>query len=368
MAEANHQQWKASQAILQSRLKEIQEAYRKDNFWDSLNGDLSIKNRKTISDRLDEKLECLLRAPSEIKDIVILHQLSEPDHAKLLSWIEQSLNTVPQQILQMGKRLEELDRRYNEISLKLQKVPEDDVLKPLIRELNDLHEKLGHLNAVMSRKDETLLSLDHQRQEAIQKLEKAYDKLRGGERLEKRLSLVESVQKVINRFSRQLTREKINELENLVVTRFNELSRKPDLIKKVKIDPETFSILLANKKSIKKEQLSAGEKQMFAIALLWALRQLSGRPFPVVIDTPLGRLDSEHRSHLIERYFPYVSHQVILFSTDMEVDQDYFRDLAPYISHSYHLNYDSEEGATQVETGYFWNKTVLDISEGNLQA
>jgi DNA sulfur modification protein DndD len=58
--------------------------------------------------------------------------------------------------------------------------------------------------------------------------------------------------------------------------------------------------------------------------LLWALRQVSGRPLPVVIDAPLGRLDGDHRQNLVERYSPRASQQVILCSTGTEVDAEFF--------------------------------------------
>ena len=74
-----------------------------------------------------------------------------------------------------------------------------------------------------------------------------------------------------------------------------------------------------------KERLSEGEKQIFAISVLWGLARASDRPLPAVIDTPMARLDATHRRNLVERYFPNASHQVVIFSTDTEVDRDYYR-------------------------------------------
>ena len=75
---------------------------------------------------------------------------------------------------------------------------------------------------------------------------------------------------------------------------------------------------------------------------------------PVVVDTPLGRLDSDHRTKLIENYFPNAGHQVILLSTDTEVDQGLFEKLSPSISHTYHLEYQHDEGKTSFKEEYFW--------------
>ena len=180
--------------------------------------------------------------------------------------------------------------------------------------------------------------------------------------MELQLELVTKTQRVLEKFSRKQTRRKLQSLEELLVARFRELSRKENFIVGAQISEKDLSITLFDsaKNVIPKEQLSAGEQQMFAIAMMWALRQLSGRPYPVVIDTPLGRLDSDHRERLVNQYFPNVSHQVILFSTDTEVDQIYFEELKSHISHSYHLDYDSNLGATSVSKGYFWNEGIID--------
>lgn len=142
---------------------------------------------------------------------------------------------------------------------------------------------------------------------------------------------------------------------------FARLSRKEDVIRSAKIDPTTFRVTLYNRsgKVTPKDRLSAGEKQIFAIAMLEALGKTSGRNLPVIIDTPLGRLDSAHRANLLKAYFPQASHQVIVLSTDTEVDQSFYQGLKPSISHAYHLVFDEVEGCTEVSPGYFWRHQEL---------
>ena len=82
-----------------------------------------------------------------------------------------------------------------------------------------------------------------------------------------------------------------------------------------------------------------GEKQLFAQAMLKALAEVSGRKLPMIIDTPLARLDSIHRDRLVENFYPTASHQVIILSTDTEIDISYKEKLTPYLAQSYLLNF-----------------------------
>jgi DNA sulfur modification protein DndD len=134
------------------------------------------------------------------------------------------------------------------------------------------------------------------------------------------------------------------------------LLRKERLIRDVEIDPATFAIRLHSDGGdvIAPERLSAGERQLLAVALLWGLARASGRSLPMIVDTPLGRLDSSHRAHLVERYFPSASHQILLLSTDEEINPGYRKKLAPHIGRTYLLVHDDEIGATRIEEGYFW--------------
>ena len=56
----------------------------------------------------------------------------------------------------------------------------------------------------------------------------------------------------------------------------------------------------------------------------------------------------------MERYFPHASHQVLVFSTDTEVDRHYYELLRPAVSRAYHQRYSEQERLTVGEEGYFW--------------
>ncbi|MGD2183994.1 DNA sulfur modification protein DndD [Lusitaniella coriacea] len=166
------------------------------------------------------------------------------------------------------------------------------------------------------------------------------------------------VQKTLQLFRERLTLKKLNKLEVEVTECFRYLLHKSDLVHRVAIDAHNFSLSLYDPKGqpIPKHRLSAGEKQLLAIAFLWGLARVSGRNLPVAIDTPLGRLDSSHRSNLVERYFPSASSQTILLSTDTEIGEKEVEQLrtADAIAREYILKYDPKRGQTTVEPGYFW--------------
>lgn len=163
------------------------------------------------------------------------------------------------------------------------------------------------------------------------------------------------VRDTLGRFREAVICRHVSRIETLVLDSFQQLVRKPDLVRGLRIDPQTFMLELTGSRGevITAERLSAGERQLLAIAMLWGLGRASGRPLPTVIDTPLGRLDSEHRSRLVANYFPNASHQVMLLSTDEEITRDHYEALRPSVGRTYRLRYDEGEARTIVENGYF---------------
>jgi len=102
---------------------------------------------------------------------------------------------------------------------------------------------------------------------------------------------------------------------------------------------------------------SAGENQIFATALIAGLAKVSGVKAPMVVDTPLGRLDSKHRKNILTFWTSDKTRQVLLLSQDEEIDYQFFKEMSENISKTYLLEHvDVGDGigrTTAAEDKYF---------------
>ena len=153
-------------------------------------------------------------------------------------------------------------------------------------------------------------------------------------------------------FKERLLASKAQWLSDVITTEFRNLLRKRNLIARVLVDPVTYKVSIENGKhqELPMDRLSAGERQLLAISVLSALiKERKGR-FPVVVDTPLARLDQQHRSALIKRFFATVSHQVVVLSTDQEVEGVAYETLKPFTNAEYTLDFDDATGHTTINS------------------
>jgi DNA sulfur modification protein DndD len=207
---------------------------------------------------------------------------------------------------------------------------------------------------------EALLDVDRRLAAAESDIARRYDEVSGmlaAEADAQRMVLhAGRVRKTLRSYRAALLEKHLSKIEAAVLDSFRQLLRKQNLVSDLRLDPGTFALTLFDRdgQPLPSERLSAGERQLLAVALLWGLARVSGKSLPAVIDTPLGRLDGSHRDLLIERYFPVASHQVILLSTDKEIDPELLRQLEPSIGRRYELTHDEGERTTSVRSGYFW--------------
>lgn len=252
-----------------------------------------------------------------------------------------------------------LDEIVSRLELELGRVPEEGRIAAFQKDVDEAREKLL---TVEGRRDELKVRyqvLERRKDEVSRRIERFADadqSARLGEDSRVRmLKHSKKVRETLNTFRTKVIQRHVTNMEALMLESFQELLRKKTLVKNLKICPESFEVTLegADGHLLPFDRLSAGERQLLATAMLWGLARASGRPIPTVIDTPLGRLDSSHRKHLVERYFPCASHQVLLLSTDEEIVGSYHASLKPSLAREYLLAHDEATACTNVQPGYF---------------
>ena len=346
-------EWKAKNRALKAHKDLLLEHLPSEEFW----ADISLEPTQIskIQNKVASLLTKQLEYPKELRGFKKIRERSPAEYDYILEWIDACLNKVPQEFREVNGALQIARSELKKVENALQKVPPEDVLKPIIEDLSGLNKKLGQLQGQEQNANETIRSLKDQIEKAEQRWEMLYRTQQQRQAHIKRPKQVEDVQTVLAEYTAQLTQAKMTTLSDAIVEVFNQLSHKPDRIKRVELDPQTFAVTLYDtyNRSISKDELSAGEQQIYTTALLWGLARTSSKPLPMILDTPLGRLDTIHRQLLIEHYFPYVSHQVVLLSTDTEIVGHLLSLLRPHISHTFHLAYQQTAGHTTIEKGYF---------------
>ena len=168
----------------------------------------------------------------------------------------------------------------------------------------------------------------------------------------------DAIASVLNQFIVRLRKNKVHLLQEKTFEMYRLLSSRSGLIKDITIDDKTYEVRITDRNGheIRKSALSAGEKEVFAVSLLWGLAQTSEIKLPIIIDTPLSRLDSTHRDNIVNNYFPNAGEQVIILSTDTEIDNNYYRSLKPRLSGAGSLEFDQRQELTTFRHGYFWEK------------
>lgn len=161
--------------------------------------------------------------------------------------------------------------------------------------------------------------------------------------------------RILEAYAVELQRRKTGTLGATITKCYKQLANKKNLIQEIVMNSETLDMqyLDENGNEVSKESLSAGEKQLMVIAILWALALCSKKKLPVIIDTPLSRMDSQHRTSIISTYFPNASDQTIILSTDTEIDQNYYEMMKNSVGDEFTLVYSEETKSTSIKKGYF---------------
>jgi len=319
---------------------------------------LSSKQREELHSELEQAVIEAIDLPEE-GDTETVHNLSPEQSDHLLVALEQAQSAAPV-LKKIVRELESAYRELQKVERDLKNAPTDESIRPLFQELSSLHQQQAQANLAAlecdKRLKETSLAIDEKRRA----LSRLAETLAASEGRAESIRRASQIQLALEDFKTTLIEKRVEQLQRYLTEAFNLLCRKKDALKGALIDSRTFSVVLLDRygRPLPKSELSAGEKQIYAISVLWALSKTSGRPLPTIIDTPLARLDGDHRRALARHYFPTASQQTVILSTDTEIDQAFFDELRPNVARTYRLEYSQDENATTIQSGYFWSKTA----------
>lgn len=347
-----------SKSLLENQNKT--ESQKKNNdLIDSISS-FVLKNSK--DDKFTKNFEKFV-SDKKINETTILDNenlLPNLNYQDLNSLLNHNLDIAEKDIKKKINTINKLEEEYEKISQLINKIPTDDEIKPLIEKLEVLQKDETKLITKKNILDEQRGQINGPLIKINIELKKEYEKKTTQDlvNLDKKRFVDYSVRikDVLSTFHVKALDFHIKRLEKLILECFKSLHRKKDFIKTIKIDTSTFDLQIFEDKNVQVDTdiLSAGERQLLAVAILWGLAKASNSAAPTVIDTPLGRLDSEHRLNLVEQYFPTASKQVILLSTDEEINQKYHKYMKPYLARSYKIEYDEKINGSKSTLGYFF--------------
>lgn len=288
-----------------------------------------------------------------------LLDLSQDVRSDIHALLRGDLDALAEESAKQLRKHKKLEAATRKVRAEQESIPGEDAIAELAGRREATRNEIGKLEAQheeMAREIERLeRDIQRKEQSLARLLERNAVARRQREDQERILRHSSRVRATLESFRSAVIARHVRRIEQLVLESYQQLLRKASLVTRLSIDPVKYALTLFGRDGapLSPERLSAGERQLLAIALLWGLAKASGRPLPTAIDTPLGRLDTGHRVHLVERYLPFASHQVLLFSTDEEISGDYLERLRPWIGRTYHLSYNDDQGQTRVVPGYF---------------
>jgi len=338
--------------ILEKNFQDLLDNIKSESFLPNINNDVKQNVTKQIDELLKNKIESISN-PTKTT-----FNLSANDMNHAIQLIDDVGDSAEQKIENLAMSYNNDSNSLEQTKVGLDSAPREDEMGPIFSELTQTSRELGELENEL----EHLLTLESQEKSLIilvnSKIRTNLTKKHEDKKRMAGLEIGSSVQDVLEDYANSLRSKKLELLESYILDKLQVLLHKKNFIEKISIDKETFEVKLykGNDDEITKDMLSKGELQMYATAVVWGLALTSGRPLPFMIDTPLARLDEEHRKSIVEKFYPNASHQTIILSTDSEVNFEYYKKLEPYISNSFVIQYDSDKGSTKKHDTYFFDK------------
>ena len=363
----------------------------------------------TVSEALVDDI-----APKDIDDnFESIHMLSPDESNSLMSLIDSIMSFDNSSILNLFEEYRDIASELSDIRTKLNSSLEDESLNKYIEEIANLSNEIGRLS---ENEINLTLNLDNLRAKLnilTSNRDKAKSKyielLQSNKVVDISANLILMIEDII----KTLTENKTKEIQDNFMYIFRKIIQKDNFIDFIDIDNDFNASLYINKmyNCLEVENLlenigydemekkfgklffedlfreynvktknelvnavktnstgmfmelrtkvdingfSSGEKQIYILCLYWALLKASDIEIPFIIDTPYARIDETHRNNITSEYLSTISDQVIILSTNTEIDEKAYNEIKPKLNGEYLIQYDDKNRKTIQSEGYFF--------------
>ena len=221
------------------------------------------------------------------------------------------------------KKLKEIETKLREATDGLDIALTANKLKDQAMYLGGKQAELTRLIEIKNKKEEGLIQIDKQ----IEEMKSESD---SNSILWKKMKTISNLREVLTKVSQNKRATISAPLSESFKEGFKLLSRKSERLEDVKINPDSYKMTMKMRGfegNWLDRDLSATEKQHVGLALLYALRKVGNKAYPVIIDTPTSRMDRDHKGWSVTRFYPALSHQVIVLATSDDLGDGLYEEL-----------------------------------------
>lgn len=254
--------------------------------------------------------------------------------------------------------IEKNQQLLEEAKVLRQKISVNDqthAFKDIINEIEDKAKEIFKLRVsleeLIEKKEELYLKLGDTK--TLRKQKK--DRLQEEDKSKGSFIIANKIQELSTKFRIQQQKKKLQDVQIEATKMLNALMRKKAYVSSLVIDSNTFEVRLYNqsKEEILKDRLSSGEKEILLLSIVWAMFKCSRIRLPFIFDTLLGRLDKTHKQTVLSTLIPACGEQVIILSTDSEIDEFHYEVIKPHVSNEYTLDFITSEERVVIHNRYF---------------
>ncbi len=314
----------------------------------------SKKELDTIKTEIDNIFSELFNEVSTKTGEFFIHNLTDIEMATIENILIKTEENIKMKLNETLKLREKNLIHTKNLKEKLKNVPDESFVKEYIDMLSSISAKIEVLENDINFLKKDKLKLQEKKAKIEENIGKLEEEIVCREEDQGKIELCSKIRKSIQEFNDIIIFSKIDALSTIITVMYRKLANKEDMVKEIKIDPHTLSTKLIdfNKNIVNKNTLSAGEKEIYALSVLWGLAKISNKKLPLILDSPLAKLDKSHVDKIIENFFPNAGEQVIILSHDREIDPKSYKKFKHYLNRTYRLAMSQEN---KIVKGYFFD-------------